>query len=61
MQGGQDSVMSVTVDATSDPFIHAHGTTAEVLAHLKAQNVPGSAVISIWDATAGPTNCVYRR
>ncbi len=53
--------MSLIVDAAGDPYIHAHGTTAEVLAHLKAQNVPGSQVIAIWDATAGPTNCVYRR
>jgi thiamine phosphate synthase YjbQ (UPF0047 family) len=53
--------MTVTVVTTSDPYIHAHGTAAEVLAHLKAQNVPGSAVIAIWDATIGPTNCIYRR
>ena len=53
--------MTVTIDAAADPFIHAHGTTAEVLAHLKAQNVPASQVIAIWDATIGPTNCVYRR
>lgn len=53
--------MSVTIDATADPYIHAHGTTAEVLAHLAAQNVPSSQVIAIWDATEGPTNCVYRR
>jgi hypothetical protein len=53
--------MTVTIDAAGDPYIHAHGTTAEVLAHLAAPNVPISQVIAIWDASAGPTNCVYRR
>lgn len=53
--------MTVTIVTTSDPYIHAYGTTAEVLAHIKAQNVPASQIITIWDATVGPTNCVYRR
>jgi hypothetical protein len=53
--------MTVTVDAANDPYIHAHGTTAEVLAHLKAQNVAEGSVIAIWNATEGPANCVYRR
>jgi len=53
--------MTVTVDATADPYIHAHGTTAEVLGHLKAQNVPILQVVTIWDATVGPTNCIYKR
>lgn len=51
--------MAFGVDAAADPYIHVHGTTAEVLAHLAAQNVPISQVIAIWDAT--DTNCVYRR
>lgn len=50
-----------TLDATSDPYIHYHGTVAEVLAHLKAQNVAQGSIVQIWDATTGPCNCVYRR
>ena len=52
--------MSVVVDHDNAPFIHASGTTAEVLAHLKGQDVPGSEVIAIW-YNATNTSCVYRR
>lgn len=52
--------MAVTVDTTNDPYIHASGTTAEVLAHLKAQNVPSSEVVGIW-FNCVDTSCVYRR
>lgn len=53
--------MAVTTDVTNDPYIHAHGTTAEVLEHLKAQNVATGDIIQIWNATVGPCNVVYRR
>lgn len=49
----------VTVDATSSPLIHVHGTTAEVLAYLLAQEVQRGGILAIWNATVGPTNCVY--
>lgn len=51
--------MAVTVDATSTPYIHAHGTTAEVLAYLLAQGVETHQIVQIWNATVGPANCVY--
>ena len=51
--------MVVTVDSTSTPYIHAHGTVAEVLAYLLAQDVPAHKIVAIWNATTGPTNCVY--
>ena len=53
-------MVGVTVVATSAPYIHASGTTDEVLAHLKAQNVPASEVIAIWFNNTD-TSCVYRR
>jgi hypothetical protein len=53
--------MAVTVDDSSSPLIHAYGTTAEVLAYMRAQGVRAYNIIAIWDATVGPTNCVYLR
>ncbi len=52
--------MAVTVDASADPYIHAYGTTAEVLGHLKDQNVASSDVIAIW-YNGTNTSVVYRR
>ena len=52
--------MAVTIDATNDPYIHASGTTAEVLAHLKAQNVSEGAVLGFW-FNCVDTSCIYRR
>ena len=51
--------MVVTVDATNTPLIHVHGTTAEVLGYLIAQDVETMQIVTIWDATVGPTNCVF--
>lgn len=51
--------MAVVVDSTSTPYIHAHGTTAEVLAHLLSEGVPAHKIVAIWDATVGPMNCVF--
>jgi hypothetical protein len=51
--------MVVTVDDASSPLIHVHGTTAEVLAYLIAQEIQEGEILAIWDATVGPTNCVY--
>jgi len=52
--------MAVTVDSTADPYIDASGNFAEVLGHLKDQNVSeGSIVALVWDGTV--VHCVYRR
>lgn len=52
--------MPVTVDASADPWIHAYGTTAEVLEHLKAQRIAIGDVLAIW-YNGTNTSCVYRR
>lgn len=52
--------MPVTVDATNDPYIHASGTTAEVLGQLENQNVAIGDVVQIW-YNGSNTSCVYRR
>ena len=52
--------MAVTVDDSAAPWVHAYGTTAEVLAHLKAQNVAAGDVIAIW-YNGTNTSVVYRR
>ena len=53
--------MTVTVDETADPYIDASGNFAEVLGHLKNQNVSeGSVIALVWDGTS-IVHCVYRR
>ncbi|AJP62058.1 hypothetical protein [ANMV-1 virus] len=51
--------MVVTVDSTNTPLIHIHGTTADVLGYLIAQSVETVQIVGIWNATVGPTNCVF--
>lgn len=51
--------MAVTVDSTTSLYIHAHGTTAEVLAHLLSKGIEAHQIVQIWNATVGPANCVY--
>lgn len=52
--------MVVVVDSDNIPFIHASGTTAEVLAHLKGVGVPLTEIAKIW-YNGTNTSCVYRR
>lgn len=51
--------MVATVDSTSTPYTHVHGTTAEVLAYLLSEGVEAHQIVAIWDATVGPMNCVF--
>jgi len=50
----------VTVDATNTPWIHASGTTAEVLEQLKVDHVPLSSLAQMW-YNGTNTSAVYRR
>lgn len=53
--------MAVTIDTDNDPYIFCYGTTAEVLAHLEAQNVPEQSIIGIWYSSAGAKTPHYER
>lgn len=51
--------MVVVVDSTNAPWIHASGTTAEVLGHLKAQHIPQHRVSVFYNGTN--TSAVYHK
>lgn len=52
--------MAVVVDATNAPWVHASGTTAEVLGQLKADHISLSSLAQIW-YNGTNTSAVYRR